>query len=121
ITRFFPSMSPRRPAMGVATAPASSVAVTAQVKAPGVVSNRGGRIVSRGAMSECIIATSVHAVASTRVTRAGAGEPGGAAAEVGPFDDGSDPLRRRMGAVWGSVVDEVAAAARMRLQGTIHL
>src|SRR5699024_2393286 len=102
MTVFFPSMSPRRPAMGVLTAPARSEAVTAHVNAAGVVFSCGGSTVSSGAMSDCIIATSVQTTASRPIVR------------VGEFCTGAvavAPARRV------PVVDE-AAAARMELQSS---
>ena len=57
--RFLPNMSPRRPLIGVITAAARSVAVTAHEVSAGVEFNRCGNCGMMGTTSVCIKATTI--------------------------------------------------------------
>ncbi len=66
--RRLPYRSPRRPMMGVATAPVSSVAVITQVALLGAVARRVGRSLMTGTSIVCMTATTMPAKARTGTT-----------------------------------------------------
>ncbi|CAM5661522.1 hypothetical protein STENM36S_01627 [Streptomyces tendae] len=89
--RRLPNMSPSRPTTGVATAEASSVAVTAQAASEADASRSFGSSGMIGITRVCISATTIPARASTATTAFGRGEAGEAGMEE-PF--GRGVLRR---------------------------
>jgi hypothetical protein len=68
-TRLAPNMSPRRPNIGVATAPVSRVAVIAHDALADVVFSRAGSCGTSGMTSVCIIETLMPAAANAAISR----------------------------------------------------
>src|SRR5699024_1748460 len=71
--RRLPYMSPRRPAIGVVTAPASRAAVTGQAASVTEVSRISGRVGTSGMMIVCISAAVMPVIDSTAISSAGEG------------------------------------------------
>ena len=89
-----PNRSARRPAIGIATAPPSKVAVMTQEALAGEVCSRRGSSVWIGITSVCIKAALIPPKhRTTTVSRADAGAWASAAVvelKVGPLGDGED-------------------------------
>lgn len=103
--RRLPYMSPSRPADGVATAPASSVAVTTQAVPVAGASRSRGSSGTSGITSVCISETTIPVRASTTTTAFVLGGPGvreGAALALGTVQS----LRLRKFEVGGRTLNQ---------------